>query len=162
MARKTGTDLRLKKDTRAFYEALSHMLRLYQFRDRDRICCHEVTVTQCYALEALAKEAVTLNEIAAHLYLDKSTMSRVIDALERKGYASRSTHPDDGRSVVVEITEAGRSLHSKIVGEILAEEETMLAAFSPEVRRAMTKLLSELAWSAERRMECRPAACAAK
>ena len=37
------------------HAALSALIRVYQFRDRDRICCHDVSVTQCYALEALVK-----------------------------------------------------------------------------------------------------------
>src|SRR5690348_5129434 len=87
----------LAGDTRSFYEALSELLRVYQFRDRDRICCHDVSITHCYALEALARErAMTLNDLASHLYLDKSTTSRVVDALERKGYVVRSEHPADG------------------------------------------------------------------
>ena len=60
-------------------------MRVYQFRDRDRICCFDVSVSQCYALEGLVRRGgLTLNELAAHLYLDKSTASRVVDALERK------------------------------------------------------------------------------
>src|SRR3954462_6510043 len=86
----------LERDTEALYDALSELIRVYQFRDRDRICCFDVSVTQCYALEALARRGgMTLNDLAAQLYLDKSTASRVVDALERKGYMTRLTHPAD-------------------------------------------------------------------
>jgi hypothetical protein len=68
----------LHEDARAVHEALSDLVRVYQFRDRDRICCHDVSVTQCYALEALIRRGpITLGELAAELYLDKSTASRV-------------------------------------------------------------------------------------
>ena len=144
---------RLAGDTRSFYEALSELLRVYQFRDRDRICCHDVSITQCYALEALARErAMTLNDLASHLYLDKSTTSRVVDALERKGYVVRSEHPADGRALCLKITTAGRALHSKIMKDILAEEEALLAEFRPEVRRSMTQVLVRLAKTAEGRL----------
>jgi len=47
------------------FGALSDLVRVYQFRDRDRICCYDVSVTQCYALEALARRsAMTLNDLA--------------------------------------------------------------------------------------------------
>src|SRR4026208_275729 len=66
---------------RSSHEALAALVRVYQFRDRDRICCHDVSVTQCYALEALIRRGeLTLNELARELYLDKSTASRVGDA----------------------------------------------------------------------------------
>jgi MarR family transcriptional regulator, 2-MHQ and catechol-resistance regulon repressor len=153
----------LAGDTRSFYEALSELLRVYQFRDRDRICCHDVSITQCYALEALARErAMTLNDLASHLYLDKSTTSRVVDALERKGYVVRSEHPADGRALRLKITPTGRTLHGKILNDILAEEEALLAEFSPKVRRSMTQVLVRLAKSAEGRLSTCGSGCCTK
>jgi MarR family transcriptional regulator, 2-MHQ and catechol-resistance regulon repressor len=153
-------DERLAADTRSFYEALSELLRLYQFRDRDRICCHDISITQCYALEALARErTMTLNDLASHLYLDKSTTSRVVDALERKGYAVRSEHPADGRALRLKITTAGVTLHSKIMKDILTEEEALLAEFDPQVRRSMTQVIMRLAKTAESRLTSCASGC---
>ncbi len=95
-------------DAVELYEALTALVRVYQFRDRDTICCHDVSVTQCYALEALLRVGpCTLNELAAELYLDKSTASRVIQTLERKKYVTRREHPDDARARLFEPTAAG-------------------------------------------------------
>jgi len=136
----------LERDTEALYDALSELVRVYQFRDRDRICCYDVSVTQCYALEALVRRGgMTLNDLAAQLYLDKSTASRVVDALERKGYMTRLPHPEDRRAVLLEATAAGRALEGKIRDSILAEERNLLTGFAPEVRQAMTQLLRQLA-----------------
>jgi MarR family 2-MHQ and catechol resistance regulon transcriptional repressor len=138
--------LGLERDTEALYDALSELVRVYQFRDRDRICCYDVSVTQCYALEALVRRGgTTLNDLAAQLYLDKSTASRVVDALERKGYMTRLPHPEDRRAVLLEATAAGRALEGKIRDSILAEERELLAGFAPDVRQAMTQLLRQLA-----------------
>src|ERR1044071_10417005 len=83
-------DPALARDTEELYDALEDLLRVYQFRDRDRICCFDVSVSQCYALEGLVRRGgMTLNDLAAFLYIDKSTASRVVDALERKGYVAR-------------------------------------------------------------------------
>ncbi len=144
--------LSLDKDTRAFYAAFSDLTRVYQCRDRDRICCHDISVTQCYALEALGRRnSMTLNELATALSLDKSTSSRVVDALERKGYVVRSPHREDRRAVDLRVTRLGRQLYNRIVGEILAEEKSLLAVFSSAVRRAMTQMILRLARAAERR-----------
>lgn len=159
----TPRDERLAADTRSFYEALSELMRVYQFRDRDRICCYDISITQCYALEALARErAMTLNDLASHLYLDKSTTSRVVDALERKGYVVRSEHPADGRALRLKITSAGRALHGKILNDILVEEEALLAEFSPEVRRSMTQVVVRLAKTAEGRSSFCSSECCTK
>ncbi len=153
-------DSELAEDTRALYAALSELIRIYQFRDRDRICCYDVSVTQCYALEALVDEnGMTMNSLAAHLYLDKSTTSRVVDALERKGYIKRSTDTEDGRSIRVHVTPEGRALHSRIVAGILKEERELLSEFRPEVRQSMIQLLMRLARAAERRMKVAGGTC---
>lgn len=153
----------LAADTRSFYEALSELIRLYQFRDRDRICCYDVSITQCYALDALARDkAMTLNDLASHLYLDKSTTSRVVDALERKGYVVRSEHPADGRALRLKMTSAGRALHCRILNDILAEEEALLAEFSPEVRRSMTQVVVRLMKTAEGRLSSFGSGCCTK
>jgi MarR family transcriptional regulator, 2-MHQ and catechol-resistance regulon repressor len=92
-------DATLTRQARELQDALSEFVRVYQFRDRDQICCHDVSVTQCYALDALLRRGLaTLNELAAELCLDKSTASRVVATLERKGYAARSTHPPSSSS----------------------------------------------------------------
>ncbi|MCH7548433.1 MAG: MarR family transcriptional regulator [Candidatus Krumholzibacteriota bacterium] len=59
------------------------LVRAYQFRDRNEICCHDVTVSQCYMLEALDREGtMTMSELGDFLFLDISTISRVVDQLE--------------------------------------------------------------------------------
>src|SRR5512134_3611412 len=117
----------LEADAAALHEALSELVRVYQFRDRDRICCHDISVTQCYALEALLRRGPCgLNELAAELYLDKSTASRVVGTLERKGYLQRATHPEDGRAVVLTVTPAGRRLCDRIRKDLVAEAGGLL------------------------------------
>jgi MarR family transcriptional regulator, 2-MHQ and catechol-resistance regulon repressor len=153
-------DPALERDARALYGAMSDLMRVYQFRDRDRICCHDVSVSQCYALEALVRQGgMTLNDLAAHLYLDKSTASRVVDSLERKGYMTRIQHPSDRRAVLLEPTPAGRDLYHSIETDILAEERSLLAGFDPEIRRAMTSLIARLARAAAERVETGGGSC---
>lgn len=150
--RKPNADPALEVDARGLYAALSELVRVYQFRDRDRICCHDVSVTQCYALEALVRRGPSgLNDLAAELFLDKSTASRVVATLERKGYVSRASHPEDGRAVVLDVTSAGRRLHDRIHEDLLEETKQLLADFEPEVRRATPQLLLRLARAAARR-----------
>lgn len=152
MPAKPAPDTLLRRDAARLHQALSDLVRVYQFRDRDRICCHDVSVTQCYALEALVRSGPrTLNELAGELYLDKSTTSRVVASLERKKYVARRTHPADRRAVLLAPTAAGRRLHRRISGELLAEEEALLRDFPPNVRQAAARILSRLARAAEAR-----------
>jgi MarR family 2-MHQ and catechol resistance regulon transcriptional repressor len=155
-----GIDERLEADTAELHRALTELVRVYQFRDRDRICCYDVSVTQCYALEAVVLEGpLTLNELAARLYLDKSTASRVVDALQKKGYVERRESPEDRRALHLVATLAGRALHARIEGDILAGERELLREFAPEVRASMSRLIGQLARAAAARVDTSGGTC---
>ena len=143
---------KLDREATALHQALSELVRVYQFRDRKSVCYHDISVTQCYALEALVRSGpLTLGELAAELYLDKSTASRVIDSLERKGYASRSTDPDDARVRLLAPTAAGRRLHKRIQNELIEAQKELIRDFDPEVRQATARLIARLARAASDR-----------
>ena len=164
MSVKTVNDPVLERDTRDLYEALTDLVRVYQFRDRNLICCHDISVTQCYALDALVRGGpMTLGSLAQTLMLDKSTTSRVAETLERKGYLKRTTHPSDARAVQLSPTSRGRSLHETIQRTLLDEERAIIESLPADVRRATVGVVRELAKVAAKRMGraeacCQPAA----
>ncbi len=128
---------------------------MYQFRDRKRICYYDVSVTQCYAISALlASGPMTLNALAAELYLNKSTASRVVDTLEEKGYLRRLVEPTDGRALKLEVTRNGRALHSRIEADLVNEMKQLLSDFDPDVRQATARLVSRFARTAKARFSC--------
>lgn len=153
-------DASLDADTAALHAVLGELKRIFRFSDRDQICCHDISVTQCWALEALQRRGShSLNELAAELYLDKSTTSRVVDALERKGYVRRRRHAEDGRAVVLEATSAGKRLFTRIERDMLAQERSLLAEFDPELRRSMVRLIGRLVEAAAARLEVSGGRC---
>ena len=51
-------------------QAVADLVHVYQFRDRDRICCHDVSVTQCYALETVVEHGpMRLSTLAERLFV---------------------------------------------------------------------------------------------
>ena len=159
--KRAALDAGLERDAAALHAAVSDLVRVYQFRDRDRICCHDISVTQCYALQSLARGgAMTLTALAKDLMLDKSTTSRVAETLERKGYVRRAAHPSDARAMNIEMTAKGRKLCSCIEDELLAEEKAIMAKVDPAVRRAAIGVVRDLAGLAAARVG-RTAACCA-
>lgn len=163
MTTRTATDSTLERDTRDLYEALTDLVRVYQFRDRNLICCHDISVTQCYALDALVRAGtMALGSLATTLMLDKSTTSRVVDALDRKGFVKRTVHPDDARVVRLTATIRGRNLHQTIRRELLEEERAVIGDLPADVRRATVDVVRKLAsLAAQRRGCCGPEACEA-
>ena len=47
-AARSAESTALQADAETLHAALSELVRVYQFRDRDRICCHDISVTQCW------------------------------------------------------------------------------------------------------------------
>lgn len=136
----------LRADALDLQEALTDLVRAYQFRDRDAICCYDVSITQSHALERLARHgAMTLNEFAASLFLEKSSASRLADGLERKGYITRRPHPEDGRYVQIELAKRGRALAAQLQEDLVDERAEMLLDLSPRDRRTVIRSLSRLA-----------------
>ena len=70
----------LARQAESLYDVFSELVRGYQFRDREGICCHGLSVSQCYTLDALVRHGpASMGELADHLYLEVSTMTRVVD-----------------------------------------------------------------------------------
>ena len=152
----------LAADAVAFHAALAELVRAYQFRDRDRICCHDLSVSAYYALDALvAHGPISLRELAERLYLDKSSASRLVAGIERKGYVARNVNRDDGRAVLLRVSPTGLALYDQITAEIVAEQQALLAPFGPQVRQAMAELLQAVAAAPVARTGSSPGACCA-
>lgn len=135
-----------REDALRLSRALTDFIRVVQFRDRDRACCYGLSVSQCYALKAVVDAgALTVNELAGELYLDKSTASRVVTSLERKGLVRRERAEDDGRVVLLTATGEGHRLHKRIEGDLALEYGTLMQGLPPETRAAMIELLGRLA-----------------
>lgn len=133
-------------------ESLAELVRVYQFRDRQRICFYDVSVTQCYAISFMvAVGSTTLNKLAAALYLDKSTASRTVDSLVRLGYVRKTTDSEDARALSLQVTAKGRRLHRQIEQDLVEQMKLLLADFEPKVRQESARLLARLARAAKTR-----------
>lgn len=120
-------------------------MRVVQFRDRDRACCYDVSVSQCYALKSVVEaEGLSVNDLAAALFLDKSTASRIANSLVDKRYVARTRDPEDGRVVQLVATPAGAAMSARIEADTTGEYAELLEGFGPEVRTALIELVGWL------------------
>ena len=156
----TTIDAQLGTDATQLSEALSELIRVVQFRDRDRACCHDLSVSQCYALKGIVNAgALTINELAGHLYLDKSTASRIANGLVDRGLLARARDADDGRIVKLVATPEGLDVNGKIEADLTSEYADLLDDFDPDVRAAITTLVGRLGDSFASRVETTGGSC---
>jgi MarR family transcriptional regulator, 2-MHQ and catechol-resistance regulon repressor len=142
----------LDRDAAALQAAVADLVRVYQFRDRDRICCHDISVTQCYALETLVERGpMRLGALAERLLLDKSTTSRVVSTLVRKGYVEQRPDARDARATALSATAQGRRLCGRITDDLVEQQRQLLQDLDPDIRTGVVKVLRRLARAAEAR-----------
>jgi MarR family transcriptional regulator, 2-MHQ and catechol-resistance regulon repressor len=135
----------LDRDAAEFNRVLSELVRVYQFRDRDRVGSHDVTGAGAHVLDVLVRLGpIGLNQLAAELFVDKSTASKLVTGLEEKKYLSRTIDPEDRRAVLLEVTGAGRELHERISGDRLRDVTALLRPFTDEHRQGMTTRLRQI------------------
>lgn len=115
--------------SRIVSDRISTLARFYQLRSRDRTCRHGLTVSACYALEAIAGgNGAGILDLGSILGVNKSTASRVADALVRAGLA-KARAGEDRRRRKLTATRRGADLVKKIHDEIRHEHEQVLSRF---------------------------------
>ncbi len=156
----TNKGSELSRQAERLYSAFSDMLRQYQFRDREQICCHGLSVSQCYALEALnQRESMTMGDLAGHLRLKISSITRVVDALVESGLVRRVDDPEDRRVCRVQISAKGRTLVARIQRGLVEEYERVLENVPPASREAVIQAITELLCAYEKRCGESSGAC---
>ena len=90
-----------------------------------RLSEYDVTPVQHGVLSCLmGKSYDTPKHLAENLSLETSTISGILDRMQKKGLIDRVVNKEDRREVQVRITEKGRELEDKIgiiTGEVNAE-----------------------------------------
>lgn len=94
-----------------------------------------LTIPQFHVLAAISeKTGCSLNDVAADLVLDKSTISRTIDGLVKLGLVIRETNPDNRRLSTLNLTESGQNSLSKINSKNNSLYTDILEEFPNEIR----------------------------
>jgi MarR family transcriptional regulator, organic hydroperoxide resistance regulator len=93
----------------------------------------EINALACFA----GAESRTVRELVAATAQRPSTLTGVLDRLERRGLLERAANPADRRSVLVRLTPDGRT-HAARVADAFAALEGRLPA--DEVRRLLAAL----------------------
>jgi DNA-binding MarR family transcriptional regulator len=102
------------------------------------------TVLNCLAVIDGAGEPLTPSQISERMLVSSATMTGVIDQLEFRGWVRRLPNPDDRRSVLVEVSEAGKAVTDQLLPGIRKIEQATLAALSPAELRTLLGLLGKV------------------
>ena len=101
-------------------------------------------------------EGLTMTRLAAALEVTGRRVTALVDVLAEDGLVERYAHPTDGRSTIVEITEAGRAQQRLVwqqhqgrvavaFGDLSDKDQERLLEISPQLTAAFRRRLAELA-----------------
>jgi DNA-binding MarR family transcriptional regulator len=105
---------------------------------------HDLSLTQLRVLAILRDHEPTMAELAAHLGLERPSVSGLIDRGVRRGLVRRDASNEDGRSVRVSLTPDGQRLASLLTGEIGDLIRPMTRSLSPAEQKRLSALLSKM------------------
>ncbi len=127
-------------------ERMVSLVRSFGLHQPDRTPCGQpVSVAEAHALMELAREAPLLQkDLASRLRLEKSTVSRLVGAMEGRGWVERARSPRDGRATELRLTDAGGRAAQNLAEARRAKFARILEAIPEEERASVIRALGVL------------------
>jgi len=93
----------------------------------------DLNASEINALANLADgQGRTVSQLGAAVGAKPTTLTSVLDRLERRGHITRTTRPGDRRSVLIELTDSGRESAAVITRTLADIEHRALGTLPPE------------------------------
>jgi len=128
------------KDIVDVFELINTLNKKYEKIQRENIQKLELTPTQLFILRELWRlDGQQFKDIAEICNCSRSTITGVVDTMEKKGLVFRDSNPDDRRSLLVKLTKKGKNL--KIETPPL---ESMVNGCCPGINQEEIEKLGEL------------------
>jgi len=144
----------LEEGAEKLHRLTKELIRRYQFRDWNQICCYGISISQCHILDVVAEGGdLTMQQLARRMFKSISTMTRVAGQLVRKGYIKRRQDPEDRRVVHVSITPQGKAILSAIQRDMVETQKAILHVIPEREWPGAFKVLEALAQGAQRWQE---------
>lgn len=115
---------------------LSWLVRRHMEQD---LASFDLTTPQFMSLSCILRNgsSCTMSEIAESSHHLPATLTGIIDRLYERGLVTRERDPNDRRSLLVSLTQAGRDLLEQVDRSKKAWMANLLSGLSPEERRAL-------------------------
>ena len=125
------------------------MRRVYDYYDR-RLSPFELTVSQYFVFNALwMGDGITFVELGERVSLDTSTLTGIVDRMERNGFVERRPNPEDRRSVLVFLSDKARDLGPHILKFADELDDSLRHPFSQKEIDTFERVLRSLAEAPE-------------
>ena len=89
-------------------ELCTSLVRRLRFLERSELSCCGIPMSQAMVLQSLKNGGMRMSAIAEALGVTQSTATRLVGPLVEQARVERVPAPDDGRSVLIVLTDKGR------------------------------------------------------
>jgi DNA-binding MarR family transcriptional regulator len=140
------SEARLPLDPARLQAGITAFVREFGLLQPNRTPCgRPISVSEAHALAELDRDApFPQHELASRLRLEKSTVSRLVAQLERRGWVDRSRRSEDARELWLTLTAAGTAAAADLASAREARFAEILAAIPVERRPVVTDGLALL------------------
>lgn len=108
-----------------------------------RIKDSAVTPEQWVVLHRLwERDGLSQKELAGQITKDQSSLTHMLDKLERKGLVRRADHAADRRAFLIFLTDRGRELVTSLFGQVQQLREDACQGMTQEERESLKSLLT--------------------
>ena len=94
---------------------------------------YEALVLLCFS----SRGSLPLGKMGERLQVHPTSITSIVQRLEADGLVSRRPHPDDGRAVLAEVTDAGRALVERATADLVGADFALGALSDDAARRAV-------------------------
>jgi DNA-binding MarR family transcriptional regulator len=121
---------------------LREVARMYTRAQRVVADCCRATNTQCHLLGELSRSGpLPLSELGTRVSLEKSWVSRAVDAMVKRGLVRKEPNPADARSWIVMLTDEGVRTSSDLDRTLDTHAGQLLASLTERERAAVESSL---------------------
>ena len=129
-----------------FQEKMIALVRAFGWhRPAETPCGQPVTIAEAHALLEISRaDGISQNELTVGLNLAKSTVSRLISKIERRGWVVRQPNEQDRRAYRLFLTAKGREIAQQLARARQSKMDGILAQIPMEQRNDVLKSLDLL------------------
>jgi MarR family transcriptional regulator, organic hydroperoxide resistance regulator len=103
-----------------------------------------VDQAEAHVLSALARGPMTVAALVEAVGVKRSTLTNILDRLERRGLVAREINPNDRRSFVVRPTRGGERAAKKVAAAFAAVDSKLRKTTTSQEREAFETVLARL------------------
>jgi len=138
--------MQVNKQGRQLGDLCSVLVRRLRLLERSELSCCGIPMSQAMVLQTLQRnpEGRRMSEIAAALGVAQSTATRLVEPLVREKRVERRPAPDDGRAVVICLTDKGQHAAAELSTLSQRWSESVLQRIPPGQRDEVIRALGTI------------------